>query len=204
MEDPQIKKLFIRIGLIALLLLMWTIMSPTEKAHAEETIQLSTTTQPILDTATVVAQTIQLANNAISQAETATVQIATSALAITSPTETITATIAQAQTSITQARSVVDSATVAIAQVDSATVAVGQAQEDVDILEIAVDSQTAIVDIKSGLVNSANAIVNANTDPGLTMTVYHNPGTNASPATGGNLVYTGRDTNGISEQWSSG
>jgi TolA protein len=178
-------------------------MSPTEKAHAEETIQLATSNQPILDTATVVAQTIQMANNAISQAETATVQVETSALAITSPTETITATILQAQTSITQARSVVDSATVAIAQVDSATVAVGQAQEDLDILEIAVDSQTAIVEIKSGLVDSATAIVNANTDPGLTMTVYHNPGTNASPTMGGNLVYTGTDTNGINEQYGS-
>jgi hypothetical protein len=182
---------------------MWTLLSPTEKAHAEETIQLATTNQPILDTATVVAQTIQMANNAISQAETATVQVATSALAITSPTETITATIVQAQTSITQARSVVDSATVAIAQVDSATVAVDQAQEDLDILEIAVDSQTAIVEIKSGLVDSATAVVNANTDPGLTMTIYHNPGTNASPTMGGNLVYTGTDTNGINEQWGS-
>ena len=33
------------------------------------------------------------------------------------------------------------------------------------------------------------------------MTVYSNPGTGASPAMGGTVVYTGTDTNGINEQW---
>jgi hypothetical protein len=90
-----------------------------------------------------------------------------------------------------------------VAQVDSATVLVAEAEENVEIAQIAVDSQTVVVGTNIGLVDSATAVVNANTSPGLTMTVYHNPGTNASPAMGGNLVYTGTDTNGINEQWGS-
>ena len=182
---------------------MWTILSPTEKAHAEETVQLSTTTQTILDTATVVAQTIQSANNAIYQAETTTVQVITSASAITSPTETITATIAQAETSIVQAKAVVDSLTVAAALVDTATLTLADAQENVIILEMAVDSQTAVVADKQQVFDSANAVVNASTTPGLNVTIYSNPGTGASPTMGGTVVYTGTDTNGINEQWGS-
>ena len=91
-----------------------------------------------------------------------------------------------------------------MAQVDSATVLVAEAEENVTIAEIAVESQTAVVEDKTAVVESATAIVEANTSPGLTMTVYHNPGTNASPVMGGNLVYTGTDTNGITEQWGGG
>ncbi len=90
-----------------------------------------------------------------------------------------------------------------MAQVESATVLVAQAEENVEIAQIAVDSQTVVVGTNIGLVESANAVVSASTSPGLTMTVYHNPGTNASPAMGGNLVHTGTDTNGINEQWGS-
>jgi hypothetical protein len=93
---------------------------------------------------------------------------------------------------------------VAVAQVDSATVLVAEAEENVTIAEIAVESQTAVVEDKTAVVESATAIVEANTSPGLTMTVYHNPGTNQSPPMGGNLVYTGTDTNGINEQWNGG
>ena len=126
------------------------------------------------------------------------------AIAITSPTETITATITQAQDSILQAQTVVDSATVAMAQVDSATVLVTEAEENVAVLEIAVDSQTATVGLTQTIVDSATATVSANTTPGLEVTIYRNPGTNASPTMGGTVAYTGTDTNGIDEQWGGG
>jgi hypothetical protein len=195
---------------VGFLVFLWLIISPFDHAGAtdEVTFQVSTS-----ETATVVISagsiitiesataTIESAQVEITQAESATALIETQATAITGPTETVTATITQAQTSIVQAQAVVDSATVAMAQVDSATVLVAEAEENVAIAEIAVESQTAVVDINLGLVDSATAVVNANTSPGLTMTVYHNPGTNASPAQGGNLVHSGTDTNGINEQW---
>jgi len=198
--------------LVGLLVGLWLILFPAEYAHAtdEVTVQVSnsdTSTVVInagstvtIESATVI---IEAAQTAVTQAESATAVIETQATAITSPTETITATITQAQTSIVQAQAVVDSATVAVAQVDSATALVAEAEENVTIAEIAVESQTEVVEDKTAVVESATAIVQANTSPGLTMTVYHNPGTNASPAMGGNLVYTGTDTNGINEQWGS-
>jgi len=208
---PPIKNLLLKSGLVAFLVGIWLIFSSAEIAHADElTVQVSnsdTSTVVISAGSTVTIEsataTIDAAQTAINQAETATAVIQTQATAITGPTETITATITQAQTSIVQAQIVVDSATVAVAQVDSATVLVAEAEENVEIAQIAVDSQTAVVGTNISLVDSATAVVNANTSPGLTMTVYHNPGTNASPAQGGNLVYTGTDTNGINEQWNS-
>ena len=50
----------------------------------------------------------------------------------------------------------------------------------------------------------SQAVVDANTTPGLNVTIYSNPGTAASPAQGGTVVYTGTDTNGINEQYGSG
>ena len=191
---------------------MCLLLFPQDTAHAEETstVQVApseTSTVTISAGSTITIEsataTIEAAQTAITQAETATAAIETQATAITGPTETITATITQAQTSIVQAQAVVDSATVAMAQVDSATVLVSDAEENVEIAQIAVDSQTAVVGTNISLVDSSTAVVNANTSPGLTMTVYHNPGTNQSPAMGGNLVYTGTDTNGINEQWGS-
>ena len=91
----------------------------------------------------------------------------------------------------------------AVAQVDSATVLVAEAQEDVQVAEIAVESQTAVVEDKTQVVESATAVVAANTTPGLNVTIYSNPGTNNAPAMGGTVVYTGTDTNGINEQWGS-
>lgn len=201
---PPIKNLLLKSGLVALLVGMWLIFSPAEMAHADElTVQVSssdTSTVTITPSSTVI---IQQAEASIAQAESTTAQIVSSAAAITGSTETITATITQAQTSITQAQAVVDSATVAMAQVDSATVLVAEAEENVAIAQIAVDSQTAVVTTQVQLVDSATAVVTANTTPGLNMTVYSNPGTNAAPDMGGTVVFTGTDTNGINEQWGS-
>ena len=195
------------------MVVLWLIIAPADSAHAldEVTSQVSTSdtaTATISAGSTVVIQTpaatIEAAQTAITQAETATAVIQTKSTAITSPTETITATITQAQTSIIQAKAVVDSATVVMAQVNSATVLVADAKEDVDILEIAVDSQTATVGLKQTILDSATATVNANTTPGLNVTIYSNPGTNASPTMGGTVVYTGTDANGINEPWGGG
>jgi hypothetical protein len=192
---------------------LWLILAPVDHARATEEVTLQVSTSET-STATISAgstvtienatATIEAAQTAITQAETATAVIETQATAITSPTETITATITQAQTSITQAQAVVDSATVAIAQVDSATVLVADAEENVAIAQIAVDSQTATVGLTQTIVDSATATVSANTTPGLEVTIYRNPGTNASPTMGGTVVYTGTDSNGINEQWGGG
>jgi hypothetical protein len=182
------------------------IVSPNAHAEDEVTNQVDTTTVTsggtiqLTETATAI---IESANIAISQAESTTAAIEDAATAITSPTETITATITQAQDSIIQAQTVVDSATVAVAQVDSSTVLVAEAEENVAIAEIAVESQTAVVEDKTLVLESATAVVEANTTPGLNVTIYHNPGTNNMPAMGGNVVYTGTDTDGIDEQYGS-
>ena len=190
---------------MGLVLTLWMIFSPADYAHADETtVQVSPSDSSTVTTIVLTpTATIEAAQIAITQAESTTAVIETQAQAITSPTETITATITQAQDSIIQAQTVVDSATVAVANFDSATVLVAEAEENIEIAQIAVDSQTVVVGTNIGLVDSATAVVNANTSPGLTMTIYHNPGTNDSPAMGGNLVYTGTDTNGINEQWGS-
>lgn len=92
----------------------------------------------------------------------------------------------------------------AIAQVDSATVLVTEAEEDVQILEIAVEEQEDVVTDKTQVVESATAVVEENTTPGLDVTIYSNPGTAGSPDMGGTVVYTGTDSDGINEQWGGG
>ena len=194
----------------------WLFIVGPSLAHADEvTVQPSepnTTTSgtvQLSDTATATIQPpaaiIESAQNQILQAETATAQIQIQAQNITQPTDTITATIAQAQNSIVQAQAVVDSATVAVAQVDSATVLVNQAEENVVVAESAVESQTAVVEVKTEIVDSATAIVEANTSPGLTMTVYQDLGYNNAPPMGaGNVVSVTTDTDGIYEVWGGG
>ena len=91
----------------------------------------------------------------------------------------------------------------AVANVESATVLVSEAEENVAVLEIAVESQTATVGLTQTIVDSATATVNANTTPGLRMDIYSNPGTGSSPTMGGNLVHTTTDTDGIYEVWNS-
>ena len=203
---PSIRNILLKSGLVAFLVGIWLIFSPAENAHAVDEVisQVSNS-----DSSTVVivvnpVAIIEAAETAITQAESATAVIQSQATAITSPTETITATITQAQDSIIQAQAVVDSATVAMAQVDSATVLVSDAEENVTVLEIAVESQTTTVGLTQTTVDSATAVVNTNTTPGLKMDIYSNPGTGSSPAMGGNLVYTTTDTDGIYEVWGSG
>lgn len=203
---PPIRNILLKSGLVTFLVGIWLIFFPAENAHAVDEVisQVSNS-----DTSTVVIEVnstaiIEVAQTTITQAETTTAVIETQAAAITSPTETITATITQAQDSIIQAQAVVDSATVAVANVESATVLVADAEENVAILEIAVESQTATVGLTQTIVDSATAVVNANTTPGLKMDIYSNPGTGGSPEMGGNLVYTTTDTDGIYEVWGGG
>ena len=203
MEDPQIKKLLIRLGLIALLMFMWTIMSPTEKAHAEETIQLATTNQPILDTATVVAQTIESATNAIAQAETTTAQVKTNAQAITSPTETITATIATAEESILQAKSVVDSATVAIAHKQEAETATATAIVEKNLALSNLETATATLQLKTTAFNIAKSAVDSqtivvNTETSELNALQNTPSNSVTYTTAGYVAPQAIDTNIVS------
>lgn len=148
---------------MVLFFLLWTFLSPSPKAHAEETVQLATTSQPILDTATVVAQTIESATAVIAQAETTTAQIKVNAQAITSPTETITATIATAEDSILQAKSVVDSATVAIAHKQEAETATATAIAEKNIALSNLETATATLQLKTTAFNLAKFAVDSQT-----------------------------------------
>jgi len=203
----------IKLTISSLFVIGWFLLSsPIAHAENEVTNQVDTATATtggtiqLSDTATAVIQTppqiIESANVAISQAESQTAIIESNAAAITTITETITATIDQAKDAIVYAQAKVDSATVAIAQVDSATVLVADAEENVAIAQIAVDSQTATVGLTQTVVDSATATVNANTSPGLTMTVYQDLGYNNMPPMGaGYVTSVTTDTNGINEPW---
>jgi len=182
---------------------MWTLLSPTEKAHAEETIQLSTTTQPVLDTATVIAQTIESATAVIAQAETTTVQVKTSAQAIISPTETITATIATAEESILQAKSVVDSATVAIAHKLEAETATATAIAEKNIAISNLETATATLQTKTEALNIAQSAVDSqtvvvNTETSELTALQNTPSNSMTYTTAGYIAPENIDTNVIS------
>ena len=150
------------------------------------------------------SENIHSANNAISQAENTMLQVLADSETIIAPTDTVTTAIANAENSILQTQTLVSNATTALAQVGSATTLAIASQNHVTVATNAVDVQTAVVTDKTQVVAAASAIVEANTTPGLNMTVYSNPGTAASPTMGGTVVFIGKDTNGINEQWSSG
>ena len=182
---------------------MWTLLSPTEKAHAEETVQLSTTTQPILDTATVVAQTIESATAIIAQAETTTAEVKIDAQAITSPTETITATIAIAEESILQAKSVVDSATVAIAHKEQAETSTAVAIAEKNIAISNLETATAILQIKTSALNIAQSAVDSqtvvvNTETSELTALQNTPSNSMTYTTPGYVAPEVIDTNIIS------
>jgi hypothetical protein len=187
------RKLLIGFG-VGLCVTVFGIMAP-DHAVATETQE-----QVVVSPANV----IQTANNAISQAQTTISEVITDAESIINPTEIVTTAIAQAENSILQAQTLVSSATTALAQVGSATTLVSASQDQVAVATNSVNVQTAVVTDKTQVVAAASAIVEANTTPGLNMTVYSNPGTAASPTMGGTVVFTGKDTNGINEQWSGG
>jgi hypothetical protein len=170
---------------VGILVVLWLIFAPAEFSYAEDEVTLqvsssSTTTEQILPGSTVVIQTpediIEAAQIAITQAEIATELIETQAEDITSPTETITATITQAETSITQAQTVVDSATVAITEVDSATILVAEAEENVAILEIAVDSQTVVVATNQDTLDTKESELSDLQSDGSPTITYTTPG----------------------------
>ena len=178
-------------------------MSPTEKAHAEDTIQLATTNQPILDTATVIAQTIESATAAIAQAETTTAQVKVDAQAITSPTETITATIATAEESILQAKSVVDSATVAIAHKEQAETSTAVAIAEKNIAISNLETATATLQIKTSALNIAQSAVDSqtvvvNTETSELTALQNTPSNSMTYTTPGYVAPEVIDTNIIS------
>jgi hypothetical protein len=170
---------------VGILVVVWLIFAPAEFSYAEDEVTLqvsssSTTTEQILPGSTVVIQTpediIEAAQTAISQAETATAVTKIDAISITSPTWTITDTITQAETSITQAQTVVDSATVATAEVESATVLVAEAEENVAILEIAVDSQTVVVATNQDTLDTKESELSDLQSDGSPTITYTTPG----------------------------
>jgi len=120
------------------------------KAHAEDKVTNQVDSATFIsgglirlsDSATAI---IESANVFIGQAESQTAQIRVDAVGINTVTETITATIQSADLSITQAKSVVESATVANDHLISLQNSLSNAQETQTILSSVVDSQTAIV-----------------------------------------------------------
>ena len=161
---------------------------------------------------------VESATATIQQAETTTAIITTQAQSLIDPSpvisavETATATISDAKVALSQYETATATLKVAQDLVETATATVELKQ---DLVETAtatyqskvqlVDSQTAVVASDQLLVDSATAVVNANTSPGLKITVYDSTDSGASPTLGeGTIVYTGTDTNGINEQWGSG
>jgi predicted nucleic acid-binding Zn-ribbon protein len=189
----------------------WLFLIPSTYSHATEN----------LDPEQVIVspdQTILSAESAISSAENTASVLVEQVQDITSPSEAISGNIVQAQEAIQDAQEALASAESAASAVESATTAVSTAQEQVSTAESSVSTaQTSVQNIESQIttqtatvatnqtaVNAAQAVVDAATTPGLTMTVYSNPGTNASPNLGGNNVGTTTDINGINENWGLG
>jgi len=153
-----------------------TIQANVPNTTTEQAATIATTQEPIATAVADATVKVQEATTAIQSAETA-VQVATTAA---SAVESQTAVVAQATT-------VVESSTATVTTATSA-----------------VESQTAVVASDQSAVAAAQAVVDSNTSPGLNITIYSNPGTAGSPSQGGTVVYTGKDTNGINEQWGSG
>ena len=186
-------------------------LSPVEYSHA---------TEPLPEDQVVITpdQTLSSAESAISNAETTAITVIEQIQDITNPSEAISGNVVQAQEAIQDAQEALTSAQSAASVVESATTAVSTAQEQVSTAQSSVSTaQTSVQNIQSQIttqtatvatnqtaVNNAQAVVNAATTPGLTMTVYSNPGTNASPNLGGNNVGTTTDINGINENWGLG
>ena len=152
-----------------------TIQANVPNTDSQTATQIATTQEPIASAIDSATVKVQDANLAIQSAESATA----------------VAVIAQ---------STVESQT---AVVSTATTTLTTAQASLSTVTSQVESQTAVVAIDQSNVNAAQAVVDANTTPGLNVTIYSNPGTAASPAQGGTVVYTGTDTNGINEQYGS-
>jgi hypothetical protein len=171
---------------------------------AAETLQAAAETQ-----ATAITTTIQANVPNTTTAEAVT--IATTQEPIATAVAEATVKVQEATTAIQSAETAVSVATTAQAAVESQTavVAVATAVVDSSIATVAsatsaVESQTAVVASDQSAVAAAQAVVDSNTSPGLNITIYSNPGTAGSPTQGGTVVYTGKDTDGINEQWGSG
>ena len=153
-----------------------TIQANVPNTTTEQAATIATTQEPIATAVAEATVKVAEANTAIQSAETAITVAQTAQVAVQSQT----AVVAVATT-------VVESSTATVTTTTSA-----------------VESQTAVVASDQSAVAAAQTVVDSNTSPGLNVTIYSNPGTAASPAQGGTVVYTGKDTNGINEQWGSG
>jgi len=161
-----------------------TIQANVPNTDTQTATQIATTQEPIATAVAEATVKVSEANTAIQSAETA-VAVATTAQ---SNVDSQTAVVATAVT-----------------VVESATATVATATTTLATATAAVESQTAVVEVKAEVVESATAVVNANTSPGLNITVIDSADNGASPTVGeGTVVYTGKDTNGINEQWGSG
>ena len=155
----------LKLFLSSLFLVGWLFLIGPTTAHADNNDQMAVSqpTSPILDTATVIAQTISNANTQISQAETTQSHTETSMQAISGMTDTITVTVQSAEDSILTAKSVVDSATAAIALQETATVTANNAVNEKNIALSNLETATATLQLKTTAFNAAKSAVDSQT-----------------------------------------
>ena len=203
-----------------------TIQANVPNTDSQAATTIATTQEPIATAVAEATVKVAEANTAIQSAETA-VSVAESA---TSAVSSATAIVEEKVVAVESAESTKDTAvqnnqvaetnlntqtpiTIASqAAYDSARDNTSSAQTDLNTKQgtltsatTAVNNQTAIVATDQANVNAAQAVVDANTTPGLKVTIYDSADSGASPTVGeGTVVYTGTDTNGINEQWASG
>ena len=194
------------------MVVLWLIFAPAEFSYAEDEITLqvslsNTTTAQILPGSTVVIQTptaiIEAAQTAISQAETATAVTKIDAISITSPTWTITDTITQAEISIIQAQTVVDSATVALAHKEEAETTAEVAIEEKNIALSNLQTATTNLQLKTTALNVAQSAVNTqttivNTEKSELTALQNTPSNSMTYTTDGYVAPQNIDTNVIS------
>jgi hypothetical protein len=194
-------KLFIS----SLFLVGWLFLVGPNAAQADDNAQMavSQATSPIIDTATIIAQVISNANIQISQAETTQSHIETSMQAISGMTDTITATVQSAKDSILIAKSVVDSATTAIALQETATVTANNAVNEKNIALSNLETATATLQLKTTAFNSAKSAVDSqtivvNTETSELTALQNTPSNSMTYTTAGYVAPQIIDTNVVS------
>ena len=143
----------------------WIFFVGPNAAQAEDNaqMQVSSTIEPVIDTATVVAQIISNADIQISQAETTQSHTETSMQAISNITDTITATVQTAEDAILTAKSVVDSATISVSLKETATVTANNAVNEKNIALSNLETATATLQLKTTAFNIAKSAVDSQT-----------------------------------------
>jgi len=167
-------------------------------------------------------------STATAQLAVADAQVSVSQLALTILQEDLshTANVASTLTPTSYVTLALDNAQVAIDDANVATSAAADKKNEADTFQLAaglsttVDSATALVETRSqelvtaqtnvdaqqDVVDEAQAVVDANTQPGLKVEVYDVLGQNSSPILPENAepVHTTFDTDGIDESWGLG